>query len=240
MNRQPALAILLAAGRGQRLRPLTDNTPKPLLPVDGRPLLDHVLTAVRLAGIGQVIVVTHHLAEQIEAYVGEGLAWGLQADCCRQPYLGGTAHALQTAVTAFPTLFDRDRPFLLSAADYALVPHALADLVAKHVVSSADITVSLKRLPPSEIAGRSTVVLGADDDIVQIIEKPPPEFVNSPLAASLIFVLPGVLLDYLPDTLPSPRGEAEIQSVINRLLDEGYTADALIQETPRERSAPVN
>ena len=68
-------AILLAAGRGKRQRPYTDEMPKPLLPVRGRATLDYVLIAVRRAGVKRVCIVTHHLQEKIIQYVGDGSAW---------------------------------------------------------------------------------------------------------------------------------------------------------------------
>ena len=239
MNRQPTVAVLLAAGRGRRARPETDHTPKPLLPVAGRPTLDYVLTAAARAGIRDVVVVTHYLAEQIEHYVGDGTSWGLRVVCCRQPHLGGTAHALQTAITDYPALFDRERPFVLSATDYALAPDALTELVTAHAANGADMTVSLKQFPSADILGRSSVVLGSDGLIVQIIEKPAPEQIAGPWVASLLFVLPGAVLDYLWDSPASPRGEVEIQSVINRLLDGGFTAGGLVQEAPREWEATL-
>ncbi len=68
-RKQPAAAMLLAAGLGKRMRPLTDKTPKPLIEVRGRALLDHALDRVAAAGIRRVIVNVHHLADQIEAHV---------------------------------------------------------------------------------------------------------------------------------------------------------------------------
>jgi MurNAc alpha-1-phosphate uridylyltransferase len=65
-------AILLAAGRGKRQRPYTDEIPKPLLPVRGRATLDYVLTAVRRAGIERACLVTRHLEEKIFEFVGDG------------------------------------------------------------------------------------------------------------------------------------------------------------------------
>ena len=93
--KRPTSAVLLAAGRGERLRPHTDRVPKPLLAVNGRPTLDFVLDAARRAGIQRVCLVTYHLEEQIRAYAGDGSAWGLQVDYCRQEELrGNVGHAL--------------------------------------------------------------------------------------------------------------------------------------------------
>ncbi|HFC12138.1 MAG TPA: nucleotidyltransferase family protein, partial [Anaerolineae bacterium] len=117
-NTLPKTAVLLAAGRGSRLRPHTDHTPKPLLPVAGRPTLDYVLTAVARAGIERVVIVTHYLQQQIFDFVGTGARWGLQAAFAQQPAMLGTAHALECAINAQPTWFDT--PFLLCATDYIL------------------------------------------------------------------------------------------------------------------------
>lgn len=238
MSQQPQTAVLLAAGRGKRLRPYTDHTPKPLLPVDGRPTLDYVLKAAAQAGIDNVILVTHHLAEQIEAYVGDGAAWGLTAVCCRQTKMLGTAHALQTAVAAYPHLFDRERPFLLTATDYILPPTYLADLTAAHQQNGTDITLSLKELPLAEVVRSSSVKFGGNGrgrgPIVRIIEKPRPDQIDHPFCASLTFILPGVTLDYLAGIRPSPRGELEIQDAINQMISAGLTAGGLALPVPRE------
>lgn len=230
-------AVLLAAGRGKRQRPYTDTVPKPLLPVNGRPTLDYVLTAAAQAGVQTVCVVTHHLAEQIKAYVADGAAWGLTAVTCRQPELLGTAHALHTAVTAFPALFAAERPFLLSATDYILPPAYLADLVTAFQNNGTDIAISLKQLPPAQILRSSTVRFGENGRVTQIIEKPKPDEIISPYSASLTFVLPGAIIDYLPHMKPSPRGEFEIQHILNQMLADGFTACGCVQETPEEWQA---
>lgn len=237
MSRPPTTAVLLAAGRGRRLRPHTDHTPKPLLLVDGRPTLDYVLTAVAAADIQTVCVVTSHLEEQVESFVGDGSAWGLRAVTCRQSQLEGTAHALKTAVSTYPSLFAGERPFLLTATDYVLPPTYLHALVAAHAANDAEITVSLKRLPPSAMSESSRVAFRPDGKIARIIEKPPPDARSGSLAASLIFVLPGSTTGYLNRLRRSPRGEFEIQDVINRMLEAGHTADGLVQKAPRQWTA---
>lgn len=226
----------MAAGRGKRLRPHTDQIPKPLLPVDGRPTLDYVLTAAAQAGIDTVCLVTHHLSEQIEQFVSNGSAWGIKAVYCHQPYLGGTAHALQTAIIGQPEIFAKDRPFLLSATDYVLPPNYLVDLLSAHRDNGTDIFISLKQMPIKEISGRSSVQFTQNGHISKIIEKPSAKDISSPFVASLTFVLPGATLKYLPQMEPSPRDEFEIQTVINQMLQEGFTAGGLVQETPREWS----
>jgi NDP-sugar pyrophosphorylase family protein len=234
MTPKATTAVLLAAGRGKRLRPYTDRMPKPLLPVDGRATLDYVLTSAANAGIKTVCLVTHHLSEQIEAYVGDGSAWNLTAVTCLQSEMAGTAHALQEAVTAHPALFTKEEPFILTATDYILPPDYLANLVTTHQENGADLTISLKELRPEEILASSSVRFKQNGTIGKIIEKPKVEEINSPFSASLTFILPGAILGYLPRMQPSPRGEYEIQGVINQLLEDGFTACGLEQETPPE------
>ena len=83
-------AIVMAAGEGSRLRPLTDRWPKPILPIDGRPVIAHVLRELGEAGCERVAVVTGHLAEQVEELVGDGAAFGTDVVFVRQPRRDGS------------------------------------------------------------------------------------------------------------------------------------------------------
>ncbi len=233
-DNRPALAVLLAAGRGKRLRPYTDNTPKPLLPVKGRPLLDHTLAAVAAAGIRQICLVTHHLAEQIEQFVGDGSNWGLTAVFCRQSQLLGTAHALNEVVAAFPHWFQNGVSFLLTATDYIWPENYLSDLVAAHTRDGADISVSLKRIPGADLSERSSVAFTTQGGIARIVEKPRPGQAPSEFVASLTTILPAAASTYLVNMSPSHRGEYELQTIINQMIDDGFRAQGLEQPAPGE------
>lgn len=105
-------AMILAAGRGERLRPLTDTVPKPLLPVGGKPLVHWLLERLTAAGIVDVVVNTAHLGRQLESALGDGGRWGLRIAWSREP------QALETAggiVQALPLL--GDAPFLVVSGD---------------------------------------------------------------------------------------------------------------------------
>ena len=78
-------AMILAAGRGERMRPLTDHTPKPLLPVAGQPLIVHHLQALRAAGVREVVINTGHLGGQLPRVLGDGRAWGLRIAYSAEP-----------------------------------------------------------------------------------------------------------------------------------------------------------
>jgi len=106
-------AMILAAGRGERMRPLTDHTPKPLLAAGGKPLIVWHLEKLAAAGFGEVIVNHAHLGEQIEATLGDGSKWGLTIHYSPEP-----PGALETAggiAKALPLL--GDAPFLIVNGD---------------------------------------------------------------------------------------------------------------------------
>jgi UDP-N-acetylglucosamine diphosphorylase / glucose-1-phosphate thymidylyltransferase / UDP-N-acetylgalactosamine diphosphorylase / glucosamine-1-phosphate N-acetyltransferase / galactosamine-1-phosphate N-acetyltransferase len=102
----------MAAGEGTRLRPLTEIWPKPLLPIDGRPVLATLLRDLAGAGFEHATVVTGHLAEQLEELVGDGSAFGLAVETVRQPEALGSADAVMRATRA-----GASPPLLVTAAD---------------------------------------------------------------------------------------------------------------------------
>ncbi len=234
----PKLAVLLAAGRGKRLRPWTDTTPKPLLPVEGRPTLDFTLAAVKKAGIRQVVFIVGHLGQQIVDYVGDGSAWGIEPYFCEQKELLGTAHALKQAADAFPDLFSSHGSFVLTATDYLFDSTVLLELVETQQTADAEIVVSLKEVPESELSGRSSVRFTGDFDLQEIVEKPAEGQAPSRFSGSLTFLLPSKLVGLLPTMQMSPRGEYEIQALINQLILDGAKAKGVLQATPAEWKPP--
>ena len=114
-------AVVMAAGAGHRLRPLTERWPKPLLPVDGRPVLATLLRELAAAGITDVTVVVGHLAEQVETLVGNGSGWRLDLRIARQSEPLGSADAVRRAVNA-----GARPPLLVTAADTVFRPGDLA------------------------------------------------------------------------------------------------------------------
>ena len=86
-------AVILAAGKGTRMRELTNETPKPMLKVQGRPILEHILVGLRSAGIREFCIVTGYRAETIEAYFHNGSNWGAAITYTRQALQDGTGKA---------------------------------------------------------------------------------------------------------------------------------------------------
>ena len=120
-------AIVMAAGEGRRLRPLTERWPKPILPIDGRPLIATLIRELSDAGFAPVTVVTGHLAEQVERLLA-----GLDVSFVRQPEPLGSLDAVRRALEA-----DAQLPAIVSGADTVFQPGALAHFGAAFESSGA-------------------------------------------------------------------------------------------------------
>ena len=123
----------MAAGEGRRLRPFTERWPKPVLPIDGRPVIATLLRELAGAGIERAFVVTGHLAEQVEELVGDGGAFGLEARFVRQPGVLGSADTVRRSLAA-----GAEPPFLVVGADTVFERGAVARFVRAFEASGAD------------------------------------------------------------------------------------------------------
>ena len=223
-------AVLLAAGRGKRQRPYTDVTPKPLLEVHSRATLDYVMRAVAKAGVERVYIVTNHLEEKIFEYVGDGSKWNLSVTFAHQAELNGNGDALLSVSQNWI----RNEPVMVIATDYILEENLLLDLVNAHKQRGADITVSLKECPIEELMSRSSVDVDSDWRVKRIIEKPKREEIMSPYAASILFIFPSAIWEYLWKIRPSARGEIEMQSAVQMMIEDGYKTYGFLQPAPQE------
>jgi dTDP-glucose pyrophosphorylase len=223
-------AVLLAAGRGKRQRPFTDDTPKPLLQAKGRAALDYVLTAVLRAGVKRVCIVTNYLEGRIFKFVGDGSKWKLNVTFAHQKELRGSGDALMSV----PRQWIHNEPVMVLATDYILEENVLLELVKAHGKYDADITMSLKQCSVNELMARSSVDVDADWRVKRIIEKPAHNEILSPYAASVIYIFPHEIWDYLPHIKASARGEIELPDAVQMMIEEGYKAYGLLQPAPKE------
>jgi CTP:molybdopterin cytidylyltransferase MocA len=138
----PLEAVVMAAGEGTRLRPLTEHYAKPVLPVDGRPVIATLLRELAPAGIERAVVVTGHLAEQVEALVGDGRAFGLDVRFARQPTPDGSADAVRRGIEA-----GASPPILVIAADTVFTPGDLAAFARAFAESGAAGAIGARSEP---------------------------------------------------------------------------------------------
>jgi len=158
-------AMVLAAGRGVRLRPLTDTCPKPLLPLGGRPLLEHAIVLLARHGFDEVAVNLCHLPEMIRSYFGDGSRWGVHLTYSVETELQGTAGALRSLRTFF------DQPFLVYYADN-LTNMDLGEFWSAHRREGELASIGLHR---EDDPCRSGILrLDPRGRVVEFIEKPRP------------------------------------------------------------------
>ena len=156
-------AVVMAAGEGTRLRPLTERWPKPVLPIGGRPVLATLLRELAASGFAEATVVTGHLAEQVEALVGDGSALGLRVNTVRQPKALGSADAVVRAVDA-----GLEAPLLVTAADTVFRRGDLARAVGAWTAGSAAGVLGVREGGRVEqtavrVSSGAVVEIGGDD-----------------------------------------------------------------------------
>jgi NDP-sugar pyrophosphorylase family protein len=140
-------AMILAAGLGTRLRPLTETVPKPLLHVAGRPIIEYSLLLLRAAGIRDVVINLHHLGDQIRTRLGDGSAYGLRIVYSMEVAILDTGGGIKKAE---PLL--RDAPFVVLNSD-TIMDAPLGELIARHQREGALATMLLRADPQAERYG---------------------------------------------------------------------------------------
>jgi len=208
----------MAAGEGTRVRPLTERWPKPVLPIDGRPVVVTLLHDLAAAGIERFAVVTGHLAEQVEALVAP-LPYEIRF--ARQHERLGSAHAVSVA--------EPEAPFLAIAADTRFRPGDLARFVAE--AAGADGAVAIRRQP-----GRPdhTQVHVRDGRVVRF-KEPSPD--GTWTAAPIMALGPRIarFLDPLPGKPPH-----ELTDVLQLAIDDGAVVSAIQIGRTRDITSPVD
>lgn len=203
-------AMVLAAGLGTRLRPLTHETPKPLLPVGGRPILFHVLERLKEAGVEEVVINLHHQGAKIRKALGEAAGLGLRIRYSEEPVLLGTGGGIKKA----EPLLGRD-PFYIVNGD-VLSDVDLKGLASAHRSRRAAATLVLRADPESERYGALT--MGPDGRIVDILDRIRGEKGGAlPGERRLMFtgihVADGELLDALPPGRPASVIDAYVEMI---------------------------
>lgn len=156
------LMVIMAGGQGTRLRPHTENCPKPLLPVGGKPMLEHIIERASLEGFGHFVLAIHYLGHMIEEYFGDGSRWGVRIDYLREKSPLGTAGAIG--------LLDErpESPFVVSNGD-VLTDIRYGELLDFHCRHAAAATMAVRLHEWQHPFG---VVRTQGVDIVGFEEKP--------------------------------------------------------------------
>lgn len=203
-------AVILAAGEGTRMRPLTASCPKVMLPVANMPVLEHIIVAARDAGIDGFVCVVGYMGEVIREYFGDGSRLGVRIDYVEQEEQLGTAHAIGMASRSVGARF------LVLNGDAIVAPPDLRALIGRKEV----IILATKEL--KNPAGYGIVCVDGGR-VARLIEKP--DYAAGNLVNAGIYLFPDTIFDAIRETGESVRGEYEITDSINALasdLNIGY------------------
>lgn len=183
----------MAGGLGTRLRPLTCDRPKPLVPVANRPLLEHLVRLLKRHGFKEIYLTTHYLPDRIERALGDGSRFGVKLHYAIEPYPLGTAGAVSRVARAF------SGTFLVISGD-CLTDIDLGKAVRFHRERRAVATMVVKEVDDPRHYG--IVSADARGRVCRFLEKPAPEEVFSRTANTGIYVLEPEALERCPDGVP--------------------------------------
>lgn len=182
-------AMILAAGVGSRLLPLTDRIPKPMVAIGGKPILEHTVERLARAGVREIVINLHHLPEVVTQHFGNGERWGVRIHYSLERELLGTAGALKRIESCF-----NDGRFFVWYGDN-LSTCDLERLAAQHRDRDGLATIALHERDDPTSSG--IVGLDGRDQITRFLEKPRPDQVFSRWVSAGIFVLEPEVLRYI-------------------------------------------
>lgn len=203
--------MLLAAGLGTRLRPLTLSTPKPLLPLDGTLLIDHQLGYLRAAGVRRAVINLHHLGAKIRDHVGDGSRFGIEVRYSEEPEILGTGGGIKKAEA-----FLGEGSFLALNAD-ALIDADIAAVVRRHEETKAAATMVVRPLGHGD--GYTPVDIGPDSFVRG--------FGTGRHFYTGLQILGREMLDILP---PAGQNACLIQDGYEALLAKGERVSSFVHE----------
>lgn len=217
MSTQKKLAgVILAAGRGTRIKPLSLRYPKPLLPVCNKPIVQYQLEDMQRLGVEEVFIVVGHLKEKMPQTLGDGSAWGMKLHYIDQGETLGIAHAVLQLEDEI------DSPFILFLGDIFMVNNDLQSMVDMFWARQAGGVLAVKReTNPEYIRRNFAVILHASGIVTRVIEKP--RYINTDLKGCGIYLFDQAIFDAIRRTpRTAQRDEYEITNSIQILIDDGY------------------
>jgi dTDP-glucose pyrophosphorylase len=211
-------AVLLAAGRGTRMRDLTQELPKPMLEVHGKPVLQHIVEGLRDTGLTNLLIVVGWHAEVVQNFFGDGSQLGVRISYETQTVQDGTGR-----VVALAQEFADTDPFLLSYGDILVGPANYTRICG--ALEGAEAVLTVKR--SDDVSQGGAVFLNDKFELTDLREKPKPGEPTSPWYNAGVYAFRPGIFDYIAKLEPSPRGEYELTDAIRNLALDGKKVQAL-------------
>ncbi|MDQ6860899.1 MAG: nucleotidyltransferase family protein [Verrucomicrobiota bacterium] len=210
--------VLLAAGRGTRMRELTTDLPKPMLRVREKPILQHIIEGMKSAGVTDFMIIVGWRADAVREFFGNGDAFGVRITYETQVVQDGTGKVVELARS-----FCGTDAFLLSYGDILLDPANYPRLTAVPPDCEAIVTVKFT----DDVSKGGAVFVNERFELVDLREKPRPGEPTSPWYNAGVYAFRPSIFDYTARLLRSPRGEFELTDAIRELAKSGRKVQAL-------------
>jgi UDP-N-acetylglucosamine diphosphorylase / glucose-1-phosphate thymidylyltransferase / UDP-N-acetylgalactosamine diphosphorylase / glucosamine-1-phosphate N-acetyltransferase / galactosamine-1-phosphate N-acetyltransferase len=205
-------AVLLAAGRGTRMRELTNELPKPMILVRGQPVLRHIVDGLRDAGVKRFLVIVGYRADVVRDYFGD------EVEYTTQETQDGTGRVVDLARN-----FAGESPFVLSYGDILVEPANYKKIV--DLADDIEAIISVKR--DEDVSKGGAVFLNQQMELVDLREKPKPGEPTSPWYNAGLYAFGPSIFEFTARLKPSPRGEYELTDAIRELAQSGKKVKAL-------------
>ena len=211
-------AVLLAAGRGTRMRELTVDLPKPMIEVRGKPVLQHIVEGLRDAGVQRFLIIVGYHADAVRNFFGDGSRYKIEINYATQEVQDGTGRVVHLARD-----FAGDSPFVLSYGDILVDRENYKSIV--DLTKEVEAIVSVKR--DEDVSKGGAVFLNAQMELVDLREKPKPGEPTSPWYNAGLYAFRPSIFEFAAKLKPSPRGEYELTDAIRELARSGKKVKAL-------------
>jgi UDP-N-acetylglucosamine diphosphorylase / glucose-1-phosphate thymidylyltransferase / UDP-N-acetylgalactosamine diphosphorylase / glucosamine-1-phosphate N-acetyltransferase / galactosamine-1-phosphate N-acetyltransferase len=211
-------AVLLAAGRGTRMRELTAELPKPMIEVRGKPVLQHIVEGLRDAGVGRFLIIVGYRADAVRNFFGDGARYKIDIQYATQIRQDGTGRVVDLA-----RAFASDSAFVLGYGDILVAPENY-----KRIVDLADDVEALISVTRGEdVSKGGAVFLNERMELVDLREKSKPGEATSPWYNAGLYAFRPSIFEFTARLKPSPRGEYELTDAIRELAQSGKKVRAL-------------
>jgi dTDP-glucose pyrophosphorylase len=211
-------AVLLAAGRGTRMRELTNELPKPMIEVRGKPVLRHMVEGLRAAGVRDFLIIVGYRADSVQNFFGEGSRYNIQIHYATQVVQDGTGRVVDLARN-----FVGDSAFVLNYGDILVDPANYKRLV--DLPRDAEAIISVTR--GEDVSKGGAAFLNDRMELVDLREKPKPGQASSPWYNAGLYAFRPSIFDFTAKLKPSPRGEYELTDAVRALAQSGKKVKAL-------------
>jgi UDP-N-acetylglucosamine diphosphorylase / glucose-1-phosphate thymidylyltransferase / UDP-N-acetylgalactosamine diphosphorylase / glucosamine-1-phosphate N-acetyltransferase / galactosamine-1-phosphate N-acetyltransferase len=211
-------AVILAAGRGKRMREMTAELPKPMLEVRGKPVLQYIVEGLRDAGVRKFLIVVGYRADAVRNFFGDGSRNNIDIKYATQVTQDGTGRVVDLAKD-----FVGNTPFILAYGDILIDPANYERIV--DLSHGAEAIVSVTR--GEDVSKGGAVFVNERMELVDLREKPQPGEPTSPWYNAGFYVFRPSIFEFTAKLKPSPRGEYELTDAIRELAQSAHKVQAL-------------